>query len=97
MGLALNLTMLRNHMAEESLSEKIARHNVALQCDRIPADVIAAAKLHILDSIGCLLAGTALEPGKLAYDMANATSGSASTSTLFGAAGEFPISTLSKR
>src|SRR5688572_17921098 len=71
-------------MAEESLSEKIARHNVALQCDQLPADVTAAAKLHILDSIGCLLAGTALEPGMLAYDLANATSGSASTSTLFG-------------
>lgn len=71
-------------MAEESLSEKIARHNVALQCDRLPADVTAAAKLHIVDSIGCLFAGTVLEPGVLAYDLANAMSGIASTSTLFG-------------
>ena len=71
-------------MARESLSEKIARHNVALQCDRLPADVTAAAKLHILDSIACLFAGTVLEPGVLAYDLANAMSGTASTSTLFG-------------
>ena len=62
-------------MSDETLSEKLARHNVALQFDQIPAEVSAAAKLHILDSIGCLFAGTRLEPGKLAYDMAIATSG----------------------
>ena len=73
-------------MAEESLSEKIARHNVALQCDQLPADVTAAAKLHILDSLGCLLAGTRLGPGRLAYDLAVATGGISfeARSTLFG-------------
>ena len=71
-------------MADESLSEKISRRNVALQCDQIPTEVTADAKLHILDSIGCLLAGTRLEPGILAYELANDTSGTASASTLFG-------------
>ena len=78
----------KNAMPDETLSEKLARHNVALRFDQIPAEVTDAAKLHILDSIGCLLAGTLLEPGKLAYDMAIATSSATSSraSTLFGTA-----------
>jgi 2-methylcitrate dehydratase PrpD len=73
-------------MAEETLSEKIARHNTTLQLNQIPAAIVGTAKLHILDSLGCLLAGSRLEAGKLAYDLAVATSGggSNSTSTLLG-------------
>jgi 2-methylcitrate dehydratase PrpD len=75
-------------MPDETLSEKLARHCVALRFDQVPSDVIEAAKLHILDSLGCLLAGSRLEPGRLAYDLATATSGAAadSTSTLLGTA-----------
>ena len=73
-------------MADETLSEKLARHNFALQFDQLPVEVTDATKLHILDSIGCLLAGTRLEPGKRAYDLATAASGTTSyqASTLFG-------------
>ena len=74
-------------MAEETLSEKLAQHHARLQLNEIPDAVIEAAKLHILDSLGCLLAGSRLEPGKLAYDLAVASSGTASsnaTATLFG-------------
>jgi 2-methylcitrate dehydratase PrpD len=73
-------------MAEETLSERLARHQLALQLDQVPDDVVEIAKLHILDSLGCLLAGSCLEPGKLAYDLAVITSGSVSgsSSTLFG-------------
>ena len=74
-------------MADETLSEKLARHHAALQLNQIPGAVVEATKLHILDSLGCLLAGPRLKPGKLAYDLAVATSGGAgshSTSTLFG-------------
>ena len=73
-------------MSDQTLTEKLARHYVALQFDRIPRKVIEAAKLHILDSLGCLLGGSRLEPGRLAYDLAGATSGTESTSTLFGTA-----------
>ena len=62
-------------MAEETLSEKLARHLGALQLHQIPDTVVQAAKLHILDTLGCLLAGSRLEPGRLAYDLAVATSG----------------------
>ena len=71
-------------MAEATLSEKLYRHHIELQLDEIPHDVVAAAKLHILDSLGCLLAGSRLEPGKLAYDLAVASSDSGATSSLLG-------------
>ena len=73
-------------MAEETLSEKLSRRYVDLQLDEVPSGVVEAAKLHVLDSLGCLLAGSRLEPGKLAYDLAVASNGdsSSSTSTLFG-------------
>ena len=73
-------------MADETLSERLAHHQLALQLDQVPDDVVQIAKLHILDSLGCLLAGSRLEPGKLAYDLAVTTSGggSGSSSTLFG-------------
>ncbi|HEY7165083.1 MAG TPA: MmgE/PrpD family protein [Candidatus Binatia bacterium] len=56
-------------MTEASFSEKIAREVSALQLTDIPEAVVTAAKLHLLDSIGCILAGSRLEPGKLAYEM----------------------------
>ena len=73
-------------MSEETLSEKLASRHAALQLDQVPAAVVQAAKLHVLDSLGCLLAGSQLEPGKLACDLAVASSGGGalSTSTLFG-------------
>jgi len=73
-------------MAEETLSERLARHQFALQLDQVPDAVVQIAKLHVLDSLGCLLAGSRLEPGKLAYDLAVTTSGggSGSSSSLFG-------------
>ena len=71
-------------MTDESLTEKLARRYSTLQFDQIPADVVNAAKLHILDSLGCLLAGSRLEAGRLAYELAVATSGANGTSTLLG-------------
>jgi 2-methylcitrate dehydratase PrpD len=75
-------------MADETLSEKLARHYAGLQLEHVSAEVIDAAKLHILDSLGCVLAGSRLEPGKLAYHLAMATSGDDANhpSTLFGTA-----------
>ena len=71
-------------MAEETLSEQLSSHLAELRFEQIPIHVVSAAKLHILDSLGCLLAGSRLEPGKLAYNLAVAASGGDSTSTLFG-------------
>jgi 2-methylcitrate dehydratase PrpD len=71
-------------MTEETLSEKLARRFTALRCEEVPHDIIDAAKLHILDSLGCVLAGSRLEPGRLTYNLAVAASGGSSASTLFG-------------
>jgi 2-methylcitrate dehydratase PrpD len=73
-------------MAEETLTEKLACYQAGLRLDQIPDTVVHAAKLHILDSLGCLLAGTRLEPGKLAYDFALRMIGyaNACSATLFG-------------
>jgi 2-methylcitrate dehydratase PrpD len=74
-------------MPSETLSEQLSRHLTELRFEQIPASIIAAAKLHILDSLGCLLAGSHLEPGKLAYNLARTISSDAnSASTLFGTA-----------
>lgn len=71
-------------MAEQTLSEQLSRHIATLGIERIPIAVVDAAKLHILDSIGCLLAGSRLEPGRLAYNLAVAASAGNASSTLFG-------------
>ncbi len=74
-------------MEEQTLSESLAAHWAALRLEQIPEPVLESAKLHVLDSLGCLLAGSRLEPGKMAYDLAVATSGSAvsqTSATLFG-------------
>ena len=71
-------------MREPTISEQLSREIAQLQFDRIPANIIDVAKLHILDSLGCLLAGSRLEPGRLAYDLAVAASGGHGGSTLLG-------------
>jgi len=71
-------------MADQTYSEQLSHHLAALTIDQIPKDVVVAAKLHILDSLGCVLAGSRLEPGRLAYNLAVAASGDNAASTLFG-------------
>ncbi len=74
-------------MVDDTLSEQLSRYLAALRLNQIPVAVVEAAKLHILDSLGCLLAGCRLEPGKLAYNLAVATSGDSgpnATAMLFG-------------
>src|SRR5687768_9888551 len=71
-------------MADKTLSELLSCHLAGLRFEQIPAPIIDAAKLHILDSLGCVLAGSCLEPGKLAYNLAVAASAGNVASTLFG-------------
>jgi 2-methylcitrate dehydratase PrpD len=71
-------------MPDETLSERLANYFAAFCFEQIPAHVVDAAKLHILDSLGCVLAGARLEPGKLTYNLAVAASGGDSASTLYG-------------
>lgn len=69
-------------MPDQTLSVELSRFLAALSLKKIPAEIIEAAKLHILDSLGCLLAGSRLEAGRLAYELAGSSGDS--TSTLAG-------------
>ena len=71
-------------MPDKTLSELLSCHLAELRFEQIPAPVIDAAKLHILDSLGCVLAGSCLEPAKRAYHLAVAASGGNVASTLLG-------------
>lgn len=57
-------------MPDKTLSEQLAGFLTAFSVETIPAEIIDAAKLHVLDSFGCLLAGSRLEAGRLAYELA---------------------------
>lgn len=63
-------------MALETLSETLARHLVSLRGDRIPGEVRQAAILHILDTVGVILAGSRLAAGRHAYELAKSLGGS---------------------
>lgn len=73
-------------MTDHTLSEQLASFCNTLRLEEIPHDVVDAAKLHILDSLGCIIAGSRLEPGQCAYRLAIATGGDnrKSMSCLFG-------------
>src|SRR5262245_2524480 len=70
--------------AEETLSQQLSHDIASLRFEEIPTFVLESAKLHILDSLGCILSGSRLEPGKLAYDLAIAASGDISSAALVG-------------
>ncbi|MBK5218226.1 MAG: MmgE/PrpD family protein, partial [Thermoleophilia bacterium] len=42
-------------------AEKLAEWSSALEFEQIPAEVSAAAKLHVLDAVGCGLAALAFD------------------------------------
>ena len=71
-------------MADETLSETLAEYVASLSFETLPADIIDSAKLHIIDSLGCLLAGSRLHAGKLAYELAVANNGANANSRLLG-------------
>jgi len=71
-------------MADETLSETLAEYVASLSFETVPADIIDSAKLHIIDSLGCLLAGSRLHAGKLAYKLAVANNGANANSRLLG-------------
>lgn len=61
-------------MSAHSLSERLASHLVSLRYEQIPASVRGSALLHILDTIGVMLAGSRLDTGKKAYALATSVS-----------------------
>ncbi len=73
--------------ADGTISERLAAFAAGLDAARIPAEVVARAKLHILDCFGIGLASTTYE---FAHRMANAMHG-------LGGDGPFPVIGLPMR
>jgi len=46
---------------------KVAKYIAGARYDVLPPEVIAKAKLHILDTIGAMLAGHPTRPGQVGY------------------------------
>jgi 2-methylcitrate dehydratase PrpD len=66
-------------LVADSISEQIADFAVGLRSDDIPENVRAAAKLHVLDTIGCGLAAHALSVGRAGQSIAGSVSADGST------------------
>jgi 2-methylcitrate dehydratase PrpD len=54
---------------------KVAAYIAGEQANRLPDAIVERAKLHILDSIGAMLSGSLLKPGRLAIDFVRAQGG----------------------
>ena len=65
-----------------SISKQIASYIVATQFNDIPKITVETAKKLLLDGIGCLLAGTIGDPGKIASKMNARLAGEAGQSTI---------------
>lgn len=74
------------HTGEPDASEAIAAHLARTQFADLPASVVAAAKASILDTLGCVLAGTPCDDVVSIRKVATGWGGHA-TSTLIGSGG----------
>lgn len=72
-------------VTEPSGARRFADFALGLRLDDIPADVIEAAKLHLLDALGCGLAAVALRTADEGRALALADSGTAEASLLCSA------------
>ena len=77
-------------MSAESLSETLARHWESVRFHEIPEAVRRAAALHILDTVGTILAGSRMNAGRQAYDLAISLNGRAEV-TLPGTGDRVPL------
>lgn len=65
-----------------SATQELARFAVEVEFGRIPAEVVHEAKRVILDSIGCALAGTGTEKGKLSVGLSKRLGGAPESSII---------------
>jgi 2-methylcitrate dehydratase PrpD len=62
-------------VAPETAAQRLARFALALAYDEVPPPVIEAAKLHLLDTLGCALAAHALGIGSEGRDVVEQAAG----------------------
>jgi 2-methylcitrate dehydratase PrpD len=63
-------------MAEKlNLTELLSNYIVSDQAARLPQPIAERAKIHILDTIGAMISGSTLRPGKVAIDFVRSQGG----------------------
>jgi 2-methylcitrate dehydratase PrpD len=63
-------------MAEKlSVTEPLCNYIVSDQATRLPEEVVERAKIHILDTLGAMISGSVLKPGKVAIDFVRSQGG----------------------
>ncbi|TQJ29912.1 MmgE/PrpD family protein [Microbacterium sp. SLBN-146] len=77
--------------AGESLARTLARFSVATEIDAIPADVVARAKLFLLDAIGIALASTTHDFARVAGASAAELGEGRGSSTVIGGEESLPL------
>ena len=56
-------------MAENlNVTDPLCSYIVSDQVAQLPEQVVARAKIHFLDTLGAMISGSALRPGKVAID-----------------------------
>src|SRR5919109_342514 len=63
-------------MADElNLTESLSRYIVSDQAARLPQPIVERAKIHILDTLGAMISGSTLKPGKVGIDFVRSQAG----------------------
>src|SRR5919109_1201446 len=63
-------------MADElNLTESLSRYIVSDQAARLPQPIVERAKIHILDTLGAMISGSTLRPGKVAIEFVRSQAG----------------------
>lgn len=58
-----------NQIARENTTRILAEYVTETRFEDVPERVVAAAKGYVLDSLGCILGGAILRPGKIIIDL----------------------------
>src|SRR6202171_2744570 len=67
-----------------SLEQKFAEFALSIKYEALPADVIAAAKRVLLDTLGCAFGSVGSEPANIAETTIRKTFGDGNTATVIG-------------
>lgn len=62
-------TTVSRAMTTHSPTEILSRYVVESVYDRVPREVTEAAKIYILDNVGCIIGGTQLGPSRIVIDL----------------------------
>jgi 2-methylcitrate dehydratase PrpD len=64
------------------LTEQVSEYVVGASADQLPGLVVERAKTHVLDTIGAIVSGSLLKPGRLIIDFVRAQSGEPEASVI---------------